>query len=174
MAFNLLRRRRGGGGRINQDDRDLLIAQEVDRISRLAFWFIEFTEFNWFPFKEWPQWAQEASLKAHKNNSERYNLFTFFVFNGATISLAIRFIESRDARQDQADGRWVNLRERYDENAIRQMYKQMPQQLKDGTLARPEKRVYDLVLGRPIRFDQGDLDHVNPNPVRDIVIFPED
>ncbi|QMW68913.1 hypothetical protein [Crucivirus-438] len=34
------------------------------------------------PFRYWPLWAKQLFLKSHKNNNERFRMFSFLFLNG--------------------------------------------------------------------------------------------
>jgi hypothetical protein len=125
---------------------------EIDRKRRLRYYFI--TQDFFFPFSTWPVWAQEECLKRHVKNHERWSLFTFFTLNGLHPTIAAQFIMARDyyvTRNQLVFGE-------YDDKAIYQLYTQLPQQLREGTLGRKTMRVFDMIKGRPMPYEESTIE----------------
>jgi hypothetical protein len=94
-------------------------------------------------YREWPEWARITVTKAHKRNSERYNLFVFLTMNGLNPEHAARWARMTDVR----NGFQIieDIRDKTDRHVD-----QMKRQLEDGTLFLGGKRVFCMVEQRPI------------------------
>lgn len=126
---------------------------EVERGMRMIQYFIDMSDDFWYPFHTWPEWVREQIILEHKNNSQRYNLFVFFVLNGLGPNTAARWI-TVSRIEDETGKRGRVYHGNYDAQAMRQLYDQMPRQLEEGTLVKDGKRVFDMQLGRPVAYQQ--------------------
>lgn len=119
---------------------------------RLARLWNFFSKVDWFKITEWPMWVQCQMLKKHKFNSERYQLFVFFVNNGCSPELTGEWI----LMQDYYEG--IPIMGEYDNSALNQVQFQMPAQFREGTLWKGQRKNYDLIEKRVT------LDRIQPMP----------
>lgn len=110
------------------------------RSARLSMFFKKQDIF--FPYRQWPGWAREYILLEHKSNRIRFNLFFFLVGNGLNPEIAAKWITYKDYIVQHPV---VGV---YNRNALTQLFIQLPKQVKEGTLFRKRKRMYDIAMGR--------------------------
>lgn len=110
------------------------------RSARLSLYFKKQDLF--FPYRKWPSWAREYILLEHKPNRVRFNLFFFLVGNGLHPETAASWIIKKDFIAG------VPVDGEYNRNALTQLFIQLPKQVKDGTLFRGKKKMFDMAMGR--------------------------
>lgn len=86
----------------------------LDFITLNAYSLIAKDDMFW-PVEQWPKWVQNMYFDPHKNNRDRYVLFSFFVKNGLPAAKARDYVLFHHGKHD---GR--NLYQ-YDAEAFRQM-----------------------------------------------------
>jgi hypothetical protein len=104
-----------------------------------------------WPLYKWPSWARDAILKEHKNNRDRYALFVFLTLNGLPPDIAGHWVLSHH-RRGRVGQRGNLVQGIYDDNARRQVFKQMPQQLEDERLCPPKMKIFDMHLRKVVEY----------------------
>lgn len=108
---------------------------------------------EFFPFSAWPAHYRIMALE-YKGNRDRFRLYQFLTFNGLPPAIASKWVLAGDVRAVRPNQHISHenlvLDGRYDDNARRQVDRQMPKQVEDGTLF-SDKEVFDVAKGRVIR-----------------------
>lgn len=90
-------------------------------------------------------WAKALFLKDHLTNRERFNFFFFLTGNGMMPELASTLTASADAINGDLR---LGI---YDTTAVTQMFKQLPKQVREGSLFRGTKPMMDMILGYVVK-----------------------
>lgn len=96
-----------------------------------------------WPLRQWPTYLQTLALSPHRNNRERFTLFSFLTGNGLDPTTAGQWTLMDDYRNG-----WYNTRG-YDDSAHRQV-DQMKNAVRNRTFFKGDKRMMDMAIGKVV------------------------
>ncbi len=113
------------------------------REARLRYYY-EVTQDIFWKWSLWPQWTKQLILLDHKSDSQMFNLTFFFLANGLPPALTKIWVTAGDVRDHvPLLGTGYSPKEHQDLRRVLMKYQ-------NGTLFKGDKKVFDMILGRPV------------------------